>query len=84
MTPYEIELLLRFHCRAYPLEDWPNAPILEGTLQYFARQSLIEWDADQWKAGPALACYVEAICAIPAPKQVWRIPHDQAIAREAE
>ncbi|OGT59750.1 MAG: hypothetical protein A3E01_04615 [Gammaproteobacteria bacterium RIFCSPHIGHO2_12_FULL_63_22] len=75
MTPYEIELLLRFHCRAYPLVDWPDAPILEETLLHFASLSLIEWDALQfWKAGPALPCYIEAITAIRAPVRVWQIP----------
>lgn len=74
MTPYEIELLLRFHCHPFPLKDCPVAPILEDTLRHLERLNLIEWDAGQWKAGPALPCYVEAITAIRAPVLVWQMP----------
>ena len=74
MTPYEIELLLRFHYRAIPMEGFTDSPLLYKTLGKFEKLKLITLDdICHYKAGPALACYVDAICSIPAPENVWQI-----------
>ena len=75
MTPYEIDLLIGFHCRAN-WQDGVNldAPILEETLLKFMGAQLIQGPI--YTAGPALDCYMQALMAVPTPVQVWVIPEE--------
>lgn len=74
MSPYEIELLLHFHTRPDPLATFSDSPLLGETLSRFCHAGLLNQRDGHYTEGPALACWVEAVCAIPAPVQTWSIP----------
>jgi len=78
VTPYEIKLLLHFYTTpANPV--WENGDTIRDiTIGSFLKEGLLEiapkgYGCD-WKATDKLCCYVEGLCALPLPVQVWEIP----------
>lgn len=78
MTPFEIEVLMYYYYSA--VDDFPrkSAPIFKGTMQRFIKAGLIievslshpctyEYKGNR----EALKAYVEALAAVPLPKQKW-------------
>lgn len=43
-------------------------------LLYINNEPIVNHNEPTYKAGPALECYINALCAIPFPVQQWVIP----------
>lgn len=73
MTPYEITLLINFHALASPLAGVEPTKLRDDIMRKFTELELVNPD---YSAGPALKCYIEAICNIPPPVKNWTIPKE--------
>lgn len=77
MTPFEIDILLWYHCRA---EDHPHTrnppPIWSITRENLISDGLLERTDGDMTLRPTerLHVYCEALSRVPLPVQVWRIP----------
>ncbi len=71
IVPGELMVYLHYHC--YP-EQFPWRGTDEWITQIMAKglrnNLLIQCEAG-YTAGPALAAYIKALCAVPFPAQIW-------------
>ena len=87
MTPFEMEILIWYYCRA---DDHPvierNPPIWPETLKHFLDEELLmksHIPGQTYTATPRCAAYVKSLLRVPYPEQAWitRWPqkeHDQS------
>lgn len=77
MTPYQINIMLHYHCCVGP---WPlyNAPIFEETVNGLVDEGLLQhlhepqpWCFKTTERGKAL---VQMWCETPLPEQMWLDP----------
>ncbi len=79
MSPLYIEIALHYHCRT---DDFPrlDAPAVKSALIDFVSSGLLRPQSDapgtrrNYEPTDGLAVWVEALRAVPWPKQVWAIP----------
>ena len=81
MTPYEIGIMLHYHCSPDDYHDM-TAPIFRGTMDRFIADGLIE---PATPASPYNVTYKitakgryyvsEGLCKVPLPVNTWRIPN---------
>lgn len=92
MSPFEIGVILHYHCRVGDHEIVTRPPpIGPSTLDWFLKEELLRptRDDEQHIDHPAVfsitprgRAYVEALQALPLPVQVWVIPErTEAIQR---
>ena len=85
-TPLEISIALHYYCRAGDYgrgcgDNNFHAPAVKETLSEFVTRRLLDAVPDveasdqEYRRGPALECYVEALTAIPFPTQKWSIEY---------
>lgn len=88
MTPLQIEILLHYWSR---IDDVPNldAPAVREAIDQFLVHGILE-DVPEEPGRPyrkyrcnraAMRVYVEALGAVPLPRQAWVIPVDPAKLR---
>jgi hypothetical protein len=74
MTPLEIEILLNYHYRD---GEPPNAdsPAQKEALAFFVKAGILgrRDDGTHWANPIPLKLYIDAICDIPLPVQVWQL-----------
>lgn len=76
MSPLEVEILLHYF---YSPNDHPNvdAPAVQSAITGFVKKGLLEpteTGVTKWRGNlKALTIYVNAVCSVPLPKQVWII-----------
>jgi hypothetical protein len=82
-TPLQIAIALHYWTRAddYGLgngDDNFNASAVRDQRSEMCAYQLIEANEPgaipRYKAGPALECYINALCALPWPEQKWVMP----------
>lgn len=75
MSPYQIELLLHFHCSPTPFPHH-DAPAYQPEIEYFLREDLIRLHVELDR--PVLTArgraYVEFLCSMPLPLANWTLP----------
>lgn len=80
LTPLEVEILLWYH---HSPEDHKNIGSIPGQMaasKFCQAGILVEYNNRQPKyepVRPALDLYVNAICSIPLPKQIWILPENE-------
>lgn len=79
MSPYEIELLLWYHCRPMDHEDMGrNPPVWQPTIQRFKQLELLEDDPrgnQAYRLTERGHFYVtDGLCKVELPVHEWRIP----------
>ena len=83
-SPLEIKIALHYWCYPHDYENaegphW-NSPVVRDIIRRMQDAGLIVTlpvAADRpaiYGRGPALRCYIDALCSIPWPVQVWKIP----------
>lgn len=87
-SPLKIQIALWYWCRTddYSSDDIHHrfSPACKEIYNQFLKEELLVEakegvNGPTYKAGPALECYVDALCAIPFPVQQWVIPDAQRI-----
>ncbi len=79
MTPLEIDILLHYHTRGIDYPDL-SPPAQQSTIVGFLTDGYLEhgdnMPEDNMKYHPTdkLHFYVDAICSVPEPVQIWVIP----------
>jgi len=76
MTPYEIEILLHYHCRA---SDWDGSGrgnnLYRFTMDHFIDSGLLKKGADdadiEFQSTDRLHVYVEKLCSVRLPEKMW-------------
>lgn len=81
MTPLEIEILFHYHCVT---TDFPRleAPAVKKAIEMFVAKGIlhvgVEFEGEKSNKyianRDATNVYVEALCSVPLPLQVWEIP----------
>jgi hypothetical protein len=85
MTPYEIEICLWYYSRG---EDWNgmDAPIWPSTLDKFKEFGLLESAHGHrnmlYAPTAKLMAFVDGLCAVPMPIQIWAIPQQERMLIE--
>lgn len=81
MTPFEIEIILHYYCRADEYRDGEDfsAPAVRGILDNFLKQEVLALEDDAkreraYKLGPCGEAYVAALLALPLPVKRWVMP----------
>lgn len=75
MSPYEINVLLHYHCHAHDYEDVErNPPVWRPTIEGLIRDGLIEKSTTaNYRITEKGRFYViEGLCQVPVPVQTWR------------
>lgn len=75
-TPLEVEILLHYQCCGSDFRNL-DAPAVKSAIEDFVTMGLLHkcqfGDRKYMANDEALSKYVEAICAVPLPKQKWVI-----------
>ena len=81
MTPYDIGVLLHYHCTMHDHPDLErNPPIWRPSIQWFLEERLLEStvggaDDAAYRITERGRFYVDnGLCEVPLPVQEWRIP----------
>jgi hypothetical protein len=80
-TPYQINIVLHYHCRVGPFDGW-RAPIFPETADALVANGLLEPVDDGikprelfcFKTTPRGKALVDMWCATPIPEQMWFDP----------
>ncbi len=75
MTPLEIEILLHYHCTDNEFKN-PDAPAVKEAHNKFVSAGILarREDGTHFRISKALDLYIQALCDIPVPIQVWIMP----------
>jgi len=86
-SPLTLQILLHYWTRPFDYAHndptHQNSPAVQSLLESFVSADLLARNTDlcehqgaRYIAGPALSTYITAICNVPFPVQVWKIPGD--------
>lgn len=73
-SPLQIKIALHYWVVPGQYEGPEDKSFVKDLCGHMVNYGLLETCDDGYCRGPALQCYVDALCSIPWPVQVWKIP----------
>ena len=72
MTPYEIEVLLHYHCSNMPFER-SSAPIFEETIKWFVLNDILAFTDEKliYKVTERGLAHVQQLCDTSLPSKIY-------------
>jgi hypothetical protein len=76
MTPFEIEMLIHYHCSDAPYRNL-ETPAGKAAADKLVSAGILYYSESEeayCRVSGAMDLYIQAICDVPLPKKIWIMP----------